>query len=164
MVASTKKVPLRPKISVQESFSYRSDPAVPLFPDDRPIFIFDGACVFCCGFANFILRKDRLRRFRLMTVQTPLGTALYRHFGLDPTAAETNVLLEDGRAFFKSEGSLRVFRRLGFPYSLIAMGRLLPRSARDRAYDVIARNRFRWFGTWDACRVPDPSERDRFLS
>lgn len=164
MVASAKKVLLGRKISVQEAFSYRSDPAVPLFPDDRPIFIFDGACVLCCSFADFILRNDRLRRFRLMTVQTPLGTALYRHFGLDPTAPETNVLLEDGRAFCKSEGSLRVFRRLGFPYSLIAMGRLLPRPVRDRAYDVIAGNRFRWFGRREACRVPDPSERDRFLS
>ena len=111
----------------REAFSYRSDPAVPAFPDDRPILIFDGNCVLCSSFVQFILRTDRKRRFRLLAAQTPIGTALYRHLGLNPTNYETNILLEDGRAWLKSEGSLRIFERLGFPWSLMSVGRLLPR-------------------------------------
>jgi hypothetical protein len=65
-------------------FSFRNDPAVPAFPDDRPIIIVDGQCVFCSSFAQFILWADRKRRFRLLGAQTPLGIALYRHYGLDP--------------------------------------------------------------------------------
>ena len=145
-------------------YSYRSDPEVPSFPDDRPIVIFDGVCVLCSGFARLLLRRDKRRRFRLLAAQTPLGTALYRHLGLDPVNYESNILLEDGRAWLKSEGSIRIFERLGLPWSLIAVGRVLPLPLRDRAYDIIARNRYRWFGVRQSCYLPDPAEADRFLA
>ena len=146
-----------------EAFSYRSDPAVPSFPDDRPILIFDGNCVLCSTFVQFILRTDKGRRFRLISAQSLLGTALYRHLGLAPVNYETNILLEDGHAWLKSEGSIRVFERLGFPWSLMSIGRLLPRPIRDWLYERIARNRLRWFGVRETCYLPDPSQADRFL-
>jgi predicted DCC family thiol-disulfide oxidoreductase YuxK len=145
-------------------YSWREDPSVPAFADDRPILIFDGHCVLCSSFARFILRHDRARRFRLLAAQTPLGAALYRHLGLHPTDYETNILLEDGRAWLKSEGSIRVFESLGFPWSLMALGRLLPRALRDRLYEVIARNRLRWFGRRATCYRPEPADADRFLA
>ena len=147
----------------REAFSYRSDPAVPAFPDDRPILIFDGHCVLCSRFVQFILRTDRKRRFRLLAAQTPIGAALYRHLELNPTDYETNILLEDGRAWLKSEGSLRIFERLGFPWSLMSVGRLLPRPVRDRLYEIVARNRLRWFGVRQSCYLPDPAQADRFI-
>jgi predicted DCC family thiol-disulfide oxidoreductase YuxK len=145
------------------AFSYRSDAAVPAFPDDRPILIFDGHCVLCSRFARFILRTDRHRRFRLMAAQSPVGVALYRHFSLDPTDYETNILIEDGRAWFKSEGSIRVFEGLGWPWSLMSVARALTRRLRDRLYEVVACNRLRWFGMRQTCYLPDPSEADRFI-
>jgi predicted DCC family thiol-disulfide oxidoreductase YuxK len=148
----------------REAFSYRRDPAVPPFPDDRPIIIFDGKCVLCSGFAQFVLRHDHRRRFRLLAAQTPLGEALYVHLGLDPKNYETNILLENGRAWFKSEGSIRMFERLGFPWSLAAAGRLMPRGLRDRLYDVVARNRLRWFGVRETCLISAPGHDDRFLA
>ena len=147
----------------REAFSYRDDPAVPAVPDDRPILIFDGHCVLCSTFAQFILRTDQRHRFRLMAAQSSLGTALYRHFGLHPTDYETNILIEDGRAWLKSEGSIRVFERLGWPWSLVSIVRLLPRAVRDRLYEIVARNRLRWFGARQTCFLPDPSHADRFL-
>jgi predicted DCC family thiol-disulfide oxidoreductase YuxK len=147
----------------REAFSYRSDPAVAAFPDDRPILIFDGNCVLCSTFVQFILRVDKKRRFRLMPAQSPLGAALYKHFDLAPVDYETNILLEDGRAWLKSEGSIRIFERLGFPWSLMSIGRLLPRPVRDWLYEIIARNRLRWFGVRQTCYLPDPSQADRFL-
>ena len=62
--------------AVDQAFSYRNDPLVPSFPDDRPILIFDGKCALCSGFARFILRQDRAHCFRFMTAQTPTGAAL----------------------------------------------------------------------------------------
>jgi prepilin-type processing-associated H-X9-DG protein len=144
-------------------FSYRSDPAVPAFPDDRPIIIFDGKCVFCSGFANFILRTDRHRRFRLTAAQSPIGVALYRHYGLGPVNYTTNILLADGHVWFKSAASLRIFQQLGLPWSVLSAGRLLPPILRDGLYDIVARNRLRWFGVRETCFVPDPTQADRFL-
>ena len=137
---------------------------MPAFADDRPILIFDGHCVLCSSFAQFILRHDRARRFRLLAAQTALGTALYRHLGLDPTDYQTNILIEDGRAWLKSESSIRVFERLGFPWSLMAAGRVLPLPVRDWLYEIVARNRLRWFGRRAVCYRPDPAEADRFLA
>ncbi|MBV8193235.1 MAG: thiol-disulfide oxidoreductase DCC family protein [Alphaproteobacteria bacterium] len=145
-------------------YSWRTDAAVPAFPDDRPILIFDGHCVMCSGFARFILRNDRERRFRLMAAQSPVGAALYRHFGLDPRDYETNILIEDGQAWFKSEGSIRIFERLGWPWSAMSLGRVLPRPLRDGLYEIIARNRLRWFGRRETCYLPEPADADRFIA
>ena len=145
------------------AYSYRADPAVPEFPDDRPIIIFDGYCVLCSGFAQFVLKHDKRGRFRLLPAQSPLGHALYVHFGLNPTQYETNILLADGRAWFKSEGSIRMAQGLGAPWSLVAIFRILPLAWRDRLYAVVANNRLRWFGTRQTCFMPDAKYVDRFL-
>ena len=143
-------------------YSYRHDPAVPPFPDEKPVIVFDGTCVLCSGWARFVLRHDRTARYRLLTAQSPLGQALYRHFGAD--ADETNMLLEDGVAWFKSEGSIRMAEGLGFPWSLARGLRLLPLRLRDALYGLLARNRFRIFGRHERCVLPDPSVADRFLA
>ena len=65
------------------AYSYRTDPFVPAFADDRPVVISDGECVLCSRSARFILKTDRHRRLRLLAAQSPLGAALYRHFRLD---------------------------------------------------------------------------------
>ena len=153
----------KPKILVREAYSYRADASVPNFPDDRPIIIFDGHCVLCSAFAQFVLRHDRHARFRLMTAQTPLGQAIYRHFDLDPVNFETNVLLEDGRAWIKFAAVVRIVSHLGFPWSLAKVFRWMPRRLFDALYDLVARNRLRWFGSRSQCSIADPAHRDRFL-
>jgi predicted DCC family thiol-disulfide oxidoreductase YuxK len=145
------------------AFSYRADAAVPPFRDDHPIIIFDGKCVLCSRWARFVLEHDRKHRFRLLAAQTQLGAALYEHYGLDPVSYETNILLEDGRAWLKSEGTIRMFEGLGFPWRLLSVARVVPRALRDRLYDVVARNRLRWFGSRESCFLPDPKDADRFL-
>jgi predicted DCC family thiol-disulfide oxidoreductase YuxK len=79
-------------------YSYRSDPRVPPFPDDRPIFIFDAYCVLCSRWVELVLRYDRAGRYRLLSAQSALGRALYVHYGLDPEDYETNILLINGVA------------------------------------------------------------------
>ena len=87
------------------AYSYRNDPAIPRFPDDRPIVVFDGYCALCTGFAQFVLRHDPAAKFRLLAAQSILGRALYEHYGLDPQDYETNILIADGIAWFKSEAA-----------------------------------------------------------
>lgn len=149
---------------MREPYSYRSDPAVPAFPDDRPIIIFDGYCALCSGWAQFVLRHDRNATYRLLPAQSPLGHALYLHYGLDPEEYETNILIEDGIAWFKSEGSIRMAEGLGFPWSLAGCFRILPLGLRDALYGCIARHRFRLFGRRSTCYVPEKRFEDRFLA
>jgi predicted DCC family thiol-disulfide oxidoreductase YuxK len=144
-------------------FSYRRDPTVPNFPDDRPIIIFDGHCVLCSGWANFILRHDPSGRYRLLAAQSPLGRAIYGHLGLDPVDYQTNILLTDGIAWLKSEGSIRMAEGLGFPWALAAVFRVIPVVVRDWLYELVARNRFRLFGRRQTCYLPALEFRDRFL-
>jgi predicted DCC family thiol-disulfide oxidoreductase YuxK len=149
---------------VPQPYSYRHDSAVPDFPDERPIIIFDGYCAMCSGFARFVLRHDRGGIFRLAPAQSGLGRALYMHYGLDSVDYETNILIEDGVAWFKAEGSIRIAERLDFPWRLVAALRILPQAWREALYDVVARNRLRIFGKRDVCYVSDPRHADRFLA
>lgn len=144
-------------------YSYRGDPAVPDFADDRPIIIFDGHCVFCSTWARIVLRFDSKGVFRLLPAQTALGTALYRHYGLDPENYETNILIETGVARFKADGSIRMAQLLGFPWSLALVFRILPLAVANSLYGIVARNRFRIFGRSDVCYIPDAGYADRVL-
>jgi len=145
-------------------YSYRDDPAVPHFADDKPVIIFDGLCALCSGSAVFVLRHDAAGRFRLLAAQSPLGEALYRHYGLSPVDYETMILIQDGAASLKSEAAIEIARGLGLPWSLAATFRIVPRGLRDRLYMWVARNRFRWFGARTSCYRPDPKFAGRFLA
>lgn len=147
-----------------EPFSWRDDSSVPPFPDDRPVIFFDGHCVLCSRFARFVIRRDREHRFRLAAAQSALGQALYRHYGLDPVDFKTNLLVEDGRAWVKSEGTIRMFVRLGWPWSVARVLRVVPGAWLDRLYEVVARNRLRWFGSRATCFMPDAADTQRFLA
>lgn len=160
----TFRFPAHRVLQMQRAYSYRADPSVPPFADDRPILIFDGMCVLCSGVARFVLRFDRHHRLRLLAAQTPLGAALYTHFELAPGDYESNILLEDGEVRTKSDGSIRIFEIIGFPWSFLTIGRILPRAWRDWIYVRIARNRLNWFGRRDVCYLPDTSQRDRFVA
>jgi predicted DCC family thiol-disulfide oxidoreductase YuxK len=149
---------------MREPYSYRRDPGVPPFPDDRPIIIFDGHCALCSGWARFVLRQDRRKLFRLLPAQTPLGEALYQHYGLSTDDYETNILLEQGVASFKSTGSIRMARLLGFPWSMAVALTVIPRPARDALYQLVARNRLRWFGRREVCYLAEPGDEERFLA
>jgi predicted DCC family thiol-disulfide oxidoreductase YuxK len=147
-----------------EDYSYRRDPDVPPFPDDRPVIVFDGQCVFCSGWVKFALKRDKQATYRFMTAQSATGAALYRHYGLDDRDYETNMLLMNGQPYFRSEGSIRMVAGLGFPWSLLKVFSLVPRVLLDRLYEFVARNRFRLAGRMETCYVPTPEDRARFIA
>ncbi|MGE0612082.1 MAG: thiol-disulfide oxidoreductase DCC family protein [Hyphomicrobiales bacterium] len=145
-------------------FSYRHDATVPDFPDDRPLIVFDGVCVMCSGFAQFVAARDPQGHFRFATAQSGIGNALFRHYGLDPDDFETNLLIEDGHAWGRMEAFARIMARLGFPWSLSRVVLALPRGPRDWLYERIARNRYRLFGRRETCVLPSAFGKDRFVA
>jgi predicted DCC family thiol-disulfide oxidoreductase YuxK len=148
----------------RQPYSYRHDGTVPAFPDDRPIIVFDGMCVLCSGWVRFVLRHDRKGLYRFIPAQSALGRALYVHYGLDPEDYETNILIQDGRAWFKAGGTIRMLQNLGLPWSLAGALRIVPAAWLDPLYERLARNRFRLGGRLEACYRPDPRHEGRFLA
>jgi predicted DCC family thiol-disulfide oxidoreductase YuxK len=144
----------------REPYSYRRDPAVPQFPDDEPLFVFDGHCVLCSTGASWLMRHAG-GRVRFASAQSPLGAALCRHFDMDPD--KTYLLVANGAASGESTGYLRLCRLLGGRWRLLLLFGLIPRVVRDRAYGIVARNRYRWFGKVDQCAILSKEERAQLL-
>ncbi len=145
------------------AYSYRTDERVPSFPDDKPLIVFDGVCIFCSGFAKFVLRHDRHNRFNLCTAQSALGRALYIHYGLDPDNYETNIVIREGQAHFKSDAFFEVMRSLGAAWPLLTCLRIFPRAPRNWFYDRMAKNRYKLFGKAESCILLPPEHRTKIL-
>lgn len=126
------------------------------------LILFDGVCVFCSRWVAFVIARDREAAFRFMPIQSDGGRALAAKLGIDAEDPETNAVVIDGIAHCKSDAALEVLARLP-GWSWTRLCRLAPRPLRDWLYDRIARNRYRIFGRREACMVPSPDVRARFL-
>jgi predicted DCC family thiol-disulfide oxidoreductase YuxK len=132
-----------------------------VWPDDD-VILFDGVCVFCSRWVRFIVARDKPARFRFTPIQSPYGTRLAQALGIDADDPDTNALVHGDVAYFKSDGALTVLSLLpgwGWVRVLFAV----PRPLRDVVYNVVAKNRYRIFGKYDACIVPDAELRARVL-
>ena len=127
------------------------------------IIVFDGVCALCNGWVDFLLARDRGGHYRFAAMQSLAGRRLLATHGLDPDDPASFLLLDRHGAHTDTDAIARVLAGLGGAWRLAALGRLLPRAVRDRLYRVVARNRYRLFGRRDACRMPDPAQRHRFI-
>ena len=131
---------------------------------EPPVLLFDGVCNFCNGAVRFVVPRDRAGRMRFAALQSETGREFQQRFGLDPDDLDTVVLVEGDRFHAKSDAVLRVARHLSGAWPLLAALLVIPRPLRDWAYDRFAENRYRWFGRSEACLVPTPEVRERFLA
>ncbi|GAB3283916.1 thiol-disulfide oxidoreductase DCC family protein [Parahaliea aestuarii] len=127
------------------------------------VVLFDGVCKLCSAWTRFLIRFDRKHRFKLATVQSPEGQALLARHGFPTDTYETMVLVEGSKIHTRSAAFLGVMRRLPFPWPLVCVAWLIPRFIRDWLYDRIALNRYRLFGRYDTCFIPDSEQKARFL-
>ena len=127
------------------------------------VVIFDGVCNLCAHSVKFILNHEAEPKLRFVAMQSPAGARMMREFGFSPEDAKTFVLVADGRPHVKSDAAVRVARYLRGAWKLLGVVRVLPRPIRDWAYDVVARNRYRWFGRAESCMVPTAEIRARFI-
>lgn len=128
-----------------------------------PIIVFDAECILCSANAQFVLRHDRARRFRLASMQNSVGAGLYRRFGIDPANPESMIVVEGDRLLKDSDAVLAIYAGLGWPWKAFSALRFIPRFLRDPAYRWLARNRYRIFGRRETCWVPSPGDADRVL-
>jgi predicted DCC family thiol-disulfide oxidoreductase YuxK len=120
------------------------------------LIVYDGVCVLCSRTIRFIAERDRAENFRFVPLQSPYGRLLAERVGISIDNPETFVAILGGAAAFRSDAALGILARLpGFAWT--AALRTIPRPLRDGVYNLIARNRYRWFGRYDQCRLPPPS-------
>lgn len=127
------------------------------------ILYFDGDCVLCSGWVQFVLPRDRKGRVSYATLQSPEGQALLKREGLQTTPPESMLVVENGKVHRESRAVIAVLWQLSAGWKLLGgLAWLVPFFLRDVIYRWIARHRYRWFGKNNVCWFPSESERARF--
>jgi predicted DCC family thiol-disulfide oxidoreductase YuxK len=130
---------------------------------DSLIVLFDGTCGLCDNLVNFLLKHDKKKRFRFSPQQLQPARDLMSEHNLDPDQTNSVVLIDGDHAYTRSSAVLRIATELPDPWPLAGLLVFLPVGLRDTAYDFIARHRKQWFKPRQACRMPTPEERERFV-
>ena len=130
---------------------------------EKGIILFDGVCNMCNASVNFIIDRDKANKFKFASLQSETGKNLLVKFQKDAEKLDSVVLITGGKLYDKSSAALKIASMLPFPYPLSILFRVIPKTLRDIVYDYIAKNRYKWFGKKDACRIPDAETKSRFL-
>lgn len=129
----------------------------------HPVILFDGVCNFCNYWVQFTLRRNRNQNLRFAPLQGEAAKQLLSQHGISSTPLQSVILLDNGKVYTQSSAALRICRHLRGGWKLAYGLIIIPRFIRDFVYNIIARNRYHWFGKKDTCMVPSPEVRERFL-
>ncbi len=129
--------------------------------EERYLIVFDGKCVFCSGFAQFITKHDKADVFQFVTAHSAMGRDLYLKHGLDPDLMETNIVIMGDKAYIKMQALSAAFSQLGWPWKIAKVLDIFPRGVMNWVYDQIAQNRYR-FGR-QACPMPSPELKAKII-
>jgi predicted DCC family thiol-disulfide oxidoreductase YuxK len=139
-----------------------------LEPLSNPIVFYDGVCGLCNRLVQFLLKRDRHDRLRFASLQSEFAASLLKRHGLDSRDLDTVYLVLDykqssERVLARSDAILYLLRQLGGVWSIAGLGRVLPKWVRDGIYKIIAGNRYRVFGKYESCLLPQEQHRHKFL-
>jgi predicted DCC family thiol-disulfide oxidoreductase YuxK len=132
-------------------------------PLNHKIILFDGVCNLCNTAVNFVISHDKKNRFKFAPLQEATGKKIMKEFHIDSDKTDSIVLIDNGRAYIKSGAALRIAKNLNGAYPLLYFFMVFPAFIRDGVYDWVAKNRYRWFGKQESCRVPTPELKEKFL-
>ncbi len=130
---------------------------------DNPIVLFDGVCNLCNRAVQFIIKRDKKKQFRFASLQGKAGNELLKKFDLPANVFNSFILFEEGKVYTRSTAALRIAKKLPGGWKLLYGLMILPRFIRNAVYNVIAKNRYKWFGKRNECMIPTPELKERFL-
>jgi predicted DCC family thiol-disulfide oxidoreductase YuxK len=133
---------------------------------ERPVILFDGVCNLCNAAVGLVLELDTRGHFDFASLQSEFARIELRRVGVAgkmQTLPDSIVLIDSAGVHIRSSAALRIAGGLRFPFSLLRWCVVVPRPIRDAIYDLIARNRYRWWGRRDICMTPTPDVAARFL-
>lgn len=128
------------------------------------IILFDGVCNFCNGSINFIIERDKENYFKFAPLQSETGEKLLAEYGIDKTITDSVVLIEDGKAYTRTTAALRIARKLSGAWQWFYGFIIVPTFIRDIFYKLFAKYRYKMFGKQEACMMPTPEIRQKFLT
>jgi len=130
---------------------------------DSQLILFDGICNFCNFGVNFIIDHDKKKYFKFASLQSNLAQNILKEKNIDPMKIDTIILIMNEKIFTKSSAALQIAKNLDGFWKVIYILSIIPAPIRDITYDFIARNRYKWFGKRESCRIPTDQNIDRFL-
>ncbi|MEX0680429.1 MAG: thiol-disulfide oxidoreductase DCC family protein [Balneolales bacterium] len=129
----------------------------------HPVLLFDGVCNFCNGWVNFVIDHDPQAHIHFAPLQSKAAHNLLRQYNISHRKMDTIILVDNGKIYEKSDALLRLFTYLTGIVRWLRFCAIIPRFIRNRIYNLIARNRYAWFGKQEQCRLPEPGIKERFL-
>lgn len=130
----------------------------------HPIILFDGVCNLCNSSVQYVIKHDPNELFRFASLQGNTGQQLLKQYGLSTNDMNSFILVRDNKAYTRSAAALNVAKQLTGFAKLLYGFIIVPPFIRDAVYDLIARNRYKWFGKKDSCMIPTAALRSRFLN
>ena len=130
---------------------------------NNKIVLFDGVCNLCNSSVQFIIKHDKKKQFRFASLQGKFGQEFLKKSNLPADDFNSFILLEDDKVYTRSTGALRMLKHLGRGWNLFYSFIIVPKFIRDAVYNWVARNRYKWFGKKDACMIPTPELKEKFL-
>ncbi len=137
--------------------------------NSNPLILYDGVCGLCNRLVQFVLKRDSRGQFRFASLQSKLAGSILQRHGVNQQDLDTMYLVSDyqestERLAARSDASVAILRHLsGFWRIVAALLSILPRGMRNRSYNLIASNRYRIFGKFESCMIPEEKHRHRFL-
>lgn len=130
---------------------------------EHPVILFDGVCNLCHTAVQFVIARDPKRHFRFASLQSDYGQAIAQKADLSTTDLSSFILYENGVTYTRSTGALKTTKGLSGGWPLLYAFIIVPKFIRDAVYDLVAKNRYRWFGKQESCWVPTPALKALFL-
>lgn len=131
--------------------------------DKHKIILFDGICNLCNSSVNFIIGRDKKNVFKFAAMQSEAGQSLMTKFNLSLNEFYSVILIDNEKYYTSSTAVLRIAKELGFFWNILYVFIIVPTPVRNFFYNLIARNRYRWFGKKDSCRIPTLELKEKFL-
>ena len=132
--------------------------------NDNSVILFDGVCNFCNSAVNFTLKRNTKANIRFAPMQSEAGQKLLQQYNLPADDMQSFIFIEDGVVYKQSTAALKVCRHLRGIWPLCYGLIIVPKFIRDGIYNWIAKNRYKWFGMQEACMIPTPEVKARFLN
>ena len=133
-------------------------------PQDKKIILFDDVCNYCNDKVNFIIKNDKKDVFRFVALQSETGQKIINYLGID-SALDSIILYEPGYAYFiKSEAVFRIIKHMSSSVKLLLLFNFVPTSIKNIFYDIIAKNRYKWYGKKEICMIPSEDIVGKFIT
>lgn len=134
-------------------------------PKHKKLILFDGVCNLCNSSVLYVIKRDKKNTFLFAPLQSNVGKKIIEKFDINTKDVDSIIIYnpEKDSIHHKSTAALKIASQLDFPTNILAIFLIIPSFIRNWVYDFIARNRYKWYGKKDACMIPTPELRSKFL-